>query len=229
MAGRVKRRIGRRDGAATRKQLVAAARQTIEQEGLQALRWRDVASQVNVSPGAPYRHFKHGPPELVAAVATEGFRDLVDHLAAKPTAADPLDRIMEVSLRYVQFGTEKPHLYRALFSPTLADPLEHYREWAAESKIDESTYETYDGLADAKRHAFMAIVEPLHSAQEAGVVRLGRVDEYGLAVAALVHGLVGEFIDEGLAGRESRGRPWSPTRRAMSRRIIELLVSGLTS
>jgi hypothetical protein len=41
--------------------------------------------------------------------------------------------------------------------------------------------------------------------------------------------LVGEFIDEGLGGRQSRDGAWSETRREMSREIVGLLLTGLNA
>jgi hypothetical protein len=43
----------------------------------------------------------------------------------------------------------------------------------------------------------------------------------------MLHGLVGEFIDEGLGGRQSRDGAWSEARRGVSDGIINLLLAGL--
>jgi hypothetical protein len=78
-----------------------------------------------------------------------------------------------------------------------------------------------------KEQAFEALLAPLRSARTAGALKEGSIEEFGLALSALLHGLVGEFIDEGLGGRQSQKQPWSKVRRDMARRMIELLLAGI--
>lgn len=211
----------------TKAALIQAARRILETQGFPALTLRAVAKEVGVSHMAPYRHFPHGYTELLAAAAIEGFGEMIAFLDARPVAAEPRRRIFEVALRYVQFGVERPHLYRALFSAQLAEPLESFAEWLADGTIGPASHDTYRRLHETKLEAFAAIVGPLAEAQRAGVLRAGNPGEFGLALAALVHGLVGEFIDEGLGGRLSRQAPWSRVRRGMSHRIVELMLTGM--
>jgi AcrR family transcriptional regulator len=211
-----------------RPEFVAAARRIVEDHGLAKLTWRSTAEAVGVSQTAGYRYFRDGLTELLAAMAIGGFRDLITYINRSPIAKGARDRVVEVSLRYVQFGVENPDLYRALFSPLLAGPLELNKERFDEGQIQRSSHDTYAELQRVKvEEAFGSIVEPLRIAQRAGILGGDDPAEYGLALAALVHGLVGEFIDEGLGLKQSRGNPWSAARRSMSRRIVELMLSGL--
>jgi len=217
----------------TRASLVKEATRILEAEGYQSLSLRSAAKAAGLSPAAPYRHFEHGVPELLAVVAESGFREMIAELeralAESSQSPDPRERITEVGLAYVRFGVERPDLYRALFSSQLAGPLE-FREklWEA-GEISYSSRRAYESLAAVKQVAFEALAAPLRNAQEKGALKKGDIEDFGLALAALVHGLVGEFIDEGLGGRQSQKQPWSKVRREMARRMIELLLNGIAA
>jgi AcrR family transcriptional regulator len=217
----------------TRANLVREATRILEADGYQSLSLRSAAKAAGVSPAAPYRHFEHGVPELLAVVAESGFREMIAELeraSAEPSkSSDPRERIIEVGLAYVRFGVERPDLYRALFSSQLAGPLE-FRErlWEA-GEISYSSRKAYESLAGVKQMAFEALSAPLRNAREKGALKEGDLDDFGLALAALLHGLVGEFIDEGLGGRQSQKQPWSKIRRDMARRMIELLLNGIAA
>jgi AcrR family transcriptional regulator len=211
----------------TREKLLAHARTILNKEGYHGLTMRSAAKAAGLSPGAPYRHFAHGFQELLASLAIEGFEDLVALLERSAKSDDPRERIVEVALAYVRFGVERPDLYRAMFSSQLAGPLDAFEELFQSGQISFSSRRTYASLAAFKVEAFERLVGPLDYAREAGVLKPGDTREFALALAALLHGLVGEFIDEGLGLRMSRKQPWSKTRREMSRSIVDMLLSGL--
>jgi AcrR family transcriptional regulator len=214
----------------TRASLVKEATRILETEGYQSLSLRSAAKAAGLSPAAPYRHFENGAPELVAVIAESGFRDLIADLqkAARTSESnDPREKIIDVALAYIRFGVERPDIYRALFSAQLAKPLEFHEHLWETGEISFSSRKTYENLAATKNVAFQALVDPLRDAQIKGVLKEGNVEEFGLALAALLHGLVGEFIDEGLGGRQSLKHPWSRVRKEMARRMIELLLAGI--
>lgn len=213
----------------TRASLVKEATRILENDGYASLSLRSAAKAAGLSPAAPYRHFEHGAPELLAVVAETGFRDLIAELGKtfQGQALDPREEIIEVALAYVRFGVERPDLYRALFSAQLAKPLEFREHLWETGEISFSSRKTYESLATAKESAFEALLAPLRYAQTRGALKEGNLEEFGLALAALLHGLVGEFIDEGLGARQSQKQPWSKVRRDMARRMIELLLAGI--
>ena len=212
----------------TRASLVKEATRILESAGYQSLSLRSAAKAAGLSPAAPYRHFEHGVPELLAVVAESGFREMIAELErAASGSSDPRERIIEVGLAYVRFGVERPDYYRALFSSQLAGPLEFREQLWEAGDISYSSRKAYESLAAVKRGAFEALAAPLRYAQQKGTLKKGDAEEFALALAALLHGLVGEFIDEGLGGRQSQKQPWSKVRRDMARRMIELLLTGL--
>src|SRR5438105_2598585 len=214
----------------TRAKLVSEATRLLETGGYETLSLRSAAKAAGLSPAAPYRHFEHGAPELLAVVAESGFKDMIaelERVAKSSESSSPRERIIDVSLAYVRFGVDRPDLYRALFSSQLAEPLEMHEKLWESGEISFSSRKTYESLAAVKQRAFEALIAPLRDAQRKGALKKGDVDEFGLALAALVHGLVGEFIDEGLGRSESQKQPWSKVRKEMARRMIELLLGGL--
>ena len=95
--------------------LVAAARTILEKEGIEALSLRAVARAVGVSPAAPYHHFAD-KDALLAAVATEGFRDLTAAMEQRMTReTEPTRRFLGTGAGYVAFATANPALFRLMF------------------------------------------------------------------------------------------------------------------
>jgi AcrR family transcriptional regulator len=96
--------------------LVAAARQILDENGLQAIGLRETARRVGVSATAAYRHFT-SKEDLLASVAAEGFRELgaaMEHATRGPT---PLSR---AGLAYIKFAQQNRGLFRLMFGPVLA-------------------------------------------------------------------------------------------------------------
>jgi AcrR family transcriptional regulator len=93
---------------------LGAARELLEEDGATALSLRAVARRAGVSPGAPYRHYADRDA-LISAVATVGYRELAEHLAAAhPTPSTP-DDLAAVAVAYVQFALARPALFRVMF------------------------------------------------------------------------------------------------------------------
>lgn len=227
MAKKEARKEEATDEPDTKRAIAREARRILDASGLDGLSVRAAAKAAGLSSGAPYRHFAHGLPELLAWIAEEGFLELIGAMEKAPRVSGARERVLEVGLRYVEFGVTNPDLYRVLFSHRLARPLEFFDVMFQAGEIPHSSSETYRRLADVKLVAFATLVEPLAEAQDAGVLREGAPEDFGLALAAMAHGLVGEFIDEGLGGRQSAEEAWSGTRREMSRDVLELLMNGL--
>ena len=211
-------------GSQLRDSLTRHALRLVEEHGPDGLTLRAVARAAEASHNAPYIYFPGGVIELLAVVAIHGFEAFIAALEHSPVKSDPVERTHEVVRRYVRFGVERPQLYRAMFHARLADSLEN---------PDDSTLpaarapETFLTLRMLKVEAYELLVAPLFALESKGSLRAGNPREFGLAVAALAHGLVGEFIDEGLEGRASRLQPWSKPRREMTAAITDMLLHGL--
>jgi AcrR family transcriptional regulator len=149
--------------------LVRAAMELLEESGERALSLRAVARRAGVSPAAPYRHYSDREA-LVSAVATVGYRELAERLAAAhPSPATP-EELADAAIAYVQFALDRPALFRIMFG----EPCE--------GDNDER-----DAATAAVTHYVRAIVERTFPRAD--------VEALATAIWALVHGLAFLHLD----------------------------------
>jgi AcrR family transcriptional regulator len=96
--------------------LVAAARQILDESGMQAVGLRETARRVGVSATAAYRHFA-SKEDLLASVAAEGFHELGAAMEGATRGPNSLSR---AGLAYVEFAQQNRGLFRLMFGPVLA-------------------------------------------------------------------------------------------------------------
>ncbi|MCJ1706776.1 TetR/AcrR family transcriptional regulator [Microbacterium sp. VKM Ac-2923] len=109
--------------AATRRSLLDAARELLNEGGPSRVTLREVGARAAVSRGAPYRHFAD-KESLLAAVGAESWDRITDQLA-QIHAAPPADRavLLKSALRaLIEVGTEEPEVYRAMFTVPASNP-----------------------------------------------------------------------------------------------------------
>jgi len=97
----------------TKRAVVAAARDMIESDGLDALSLRKLAASLGVTAPALYAHVG-SKRELLQAVAEDVFTEVLDRFRGIPEG-DPLMRIRSMSAQYVSYAREHPHLFRTMF------------------------------------------------------------------------------------------------------------------
>lgn len=112
---RPRRRARRGDGPALRGQILAAARDLLEETGSEdAVSIRSVAARVGVSTPSIYLHFAD-KAQLIDAVCEAVFAELDEQMmAASATADDPLEALRRFGLQYVAFAQAHPEQYRIL-------------------------------------------------------------------------------------------------------------------
>jgi AcrR family transcriptional regulator len=142
-----------------------AARAILDEGGPDTVGLRETARRVGVSATAAYRHFA-SKEDLLASVATEGFRELLEHMEAARDASAPL---ASLGLAYVAFAQEKRGLFRLMFGPVLAERAK------------------YPQLEEAARAAFGALERAADTEDGQSPKALGDW--------ALVHGLAALAID----------------------------------
>lgn len=103
--------------AALRARLIGAARAAIEEGGLESLRARELAAGAECSVGAIYNAFGD-LGGLAAAANGETFRELGAHVSRAVEAAGaqpPTERLVTMSLAYLDYARAHPRRWRALF------------------------------------------------------------------------------------------------------------------
>jgi AcrR family transcriptional regulator len=99
-----------------RREILAASRQIITEEGFSALTMRKLAERIGYSPAAIYLHFRNRD-QIAHEVSREGYADLLAALteAAASSARDPVSRLRALCQAYVRFGLENPQTYSLIF------------------------------------------------------------------------------------------------------------------
>jgi AcrR family transcriptional regulator len=143
--------------------LVLAAMELLEESGETELPLRAVARRAGVSPAAPYRHYADREA-LISAVATVGYRELAERLAAAHPSPSTPEQLASVAVAYVLFALERPALFRIMFSePCDRDNAERVAATAAVSQyvraIVERTFPQAD--TEALATAIWALVHGL--------------------------------------------------------------------
>jgi AcrR family transcriptional regulator len=112
--------------------LLGAARQILDENGLQAVGLRETARRVGVSATAAYRHFTN-KEDLLASVAAQGFHELAAAMQNATRGATPLVR---AGLAYIEFANENRGLFRVMFGPVLAERTKYPALQAASSAVE---------------------------------------------------------------------------------------------
>jgi AcrR family transcriptional regulator len=104
-----------RERAQRHQLIITAARELAEAEGWEAVTTRRLAERVEYSQPVLYSHF-NGKDAIVSAVAIDGFGELATHLRrARQAAPEPGQALRAVCRAYLDFATERPALYQAMF------------------------------------------------------------------------------------------------------------------
>lgn len=178
-----------------RQTLLAAAVEHIEREGTEGLSLRALAREAGVSPTAPYRHFE-SRQALLAALATEGFRELCARMETDPERLrrEPVPAFFEAGIAYVTYARDNGVKYHLMFGDTIGDFSDH----AELLEAAEACYGRFEAI--------------LLAGIEAGVLLQIPVRELGAAVWSMVHGIAGMLI----AGERKRVTAGAEELRAMA-------------
>jgi AcrR family transcriptional regulator len=174
--------------------IIAAARDLLEDGGLEAVSMAGIAERVGVRAPSLYKHFgdRRG---LLAAVATEVALDLGRELTAAVDAAgpDPSAKLDALAMAYRSFALAKPRAAALLFAG-LAPGVEPAPEANATASrpvlhVAEALVGPASALAAAR--VLTAFAYGFTSMESAGAFRLGgNVEEaYRLGISVLLAGL----------------------------------------
>jgi AcrR family transcriptional regulator len=111
-----------------RAELLGTAIEQLRDKGVEDLSLRALARAVGVSQTAPYRHFAD-KNELLAAMATSGYRDLLYALrkAGDATNDCPQEQLFAFAHTYVAYAASNPQLFKLMFGPAV-QPTTKYPE-----------------------------------------------------------------------------------------------------
>lgn len=101
-----------------REALIEAALDALERGGADAVGFSALSRTLGVSQAAPYRHFADRE-DLLAAVATRGFRISTAWVQAAVDAEDGRTRLARIGHAYLAFGLGHVELYRLMYASRL--------------------------------------------------------------------------------------------------------------
>ena len=183
----------------SRDEIVVAARDILERDGLDAVTMQSVAARVGVRAPSLYKHVADRPA-LIRAVITSVTDDLASALAVRRPSPDALDDLRAIARRYRMFVRANPAGYALLFarpsSGTEPDPVVLAALGAPIVAAATRIVGEDEGLAAAR--TFVAWAHGFTSLEGAGGFRLG-----GDLDAAYADGI--EIVLAGISGRATRG------------------------
>ena len=101
----------------TRNEILAAALALTESTGIDGWTMRQLADQVDYTPGAIYRYFEN-KAALVAVLRAGAAAELGRRLLTVPSDIAPLERLSALAMTYVEFACDEPAQFRLLFMAT---------------------------------------------------------------------------------------------------------------
>lgn len=158
--------------------LLAAATEMLEDVGAAGLALRQVAERAGLSRQAPYNHFAN-KEAMLAELAGGGFEALTQRMQ-DGAGGSAFDRLVAAADAYIEFGTERPALFRLMFGRELVDLRQH---------------------PDARTKADAALA---HLSAIIGQLVDGPVADATLVAWSLVHGYTELCIEVGVEGPEAR-------------------------
>jgi AcrR family transcriptional regulator len=188
-----------------RRALIEATLELVGERGPKGFTLAEAARRAGVSSAAPYRHFA-SKEDLLAAVAEQGFVDL--HAALEEIASligDPEPRLLALGVGYVRWAARHPAYYQVMFGSDLKRP-EH------------------DGWMTAGLRAFAVLLDAIHDAQVAGVLRRSGPEMVAGPVWALLHGVASLHV-----GRDFEHVGVTEPIEELAERSLRALMTGLRS
>jgi AcrR family transcriptional regulator len=115
----------------------------IKKNGFYDFSMRDIAKNLGVSHGAPYKHFET-KENLLAAIAEEGFLILTNQVEQikENSPKDSLESLFKIAVLYIQFGSDYPEYYKLMFGGIIKKAENYPSLFEASTK----SYNTFKSL-----------------------------------------------------------------------------------
>lgn len=96
------------------KRILNGARKIFLEKGYEQTSMRNIASEINYSPGLLYFYFKD-KGEIFHELHREGFQLLLNQLKVLNTVADPFERLKAMGRIFIQFAQDNKDYYNLMF------------------------------------------------------------------------------------------------------------------
>lgn len=107
------------------KLILDAARKVFLEKGYEQTSIRNIANEINYSPGSLYFYFKD-KSEIFHELHKEGFNLLMSRLKVLAKVSDPFERLKAIGLNFIEFAQEHRDYYNLMF--IVEEPVNASRE-----------------------------------------------------------------------------------------------------
>lgn len=151
------------------------------EEGFSKVSVRKIAERVQYSPTTLYLYFKD-KNEILFYCCESGFKKMLEHNIALGLINDPIERLHQMGVNYLNFGLENPEYYDLMFiqEAPMSALIDMGAGWSS---------------GDQALEALKMIVQ---DAMDKGVLVPAKVETVAMAVWSMVHGLVSLAIRQRL-------------------------------
>jgi AcrR family transcriptional regulator len=169
-----------------RKRILDAARKIFLEKGYEKASIRNIANEINYSPGMIYFHFID-KSEIFHELHKEGFRLLLAQLKILDKVADPFERLKAVGRVFIQFAQDNKDYYNLMF---------------IEEPIGKKTPE--DGGFQIAQEAINNLLELVKECQEKGRFKSLDVEYFSFMFLSSVHGICALFCKDRTANFQNK-------------------------
>jgi len=108
--------------------ILDAARKIFLEKGYEQTGIRNIAEEIDYSPGTIYLYFKE-KDEIFHALHEEGFRRFLSSMAPLQHVSDPFERLKAMGKVYMQFARENKDFYDLMFIMKAPMNMEEHDKW----------------------------------------------------------------------------------------------------
>ena len=156
-----------------KKRILEAAKKLFLEQGFEKTSIRNIAEEIEYSPGTIYLYFKD-KNDLLFALHQEAFIGLIGALQSPYRFESAIDQLEDMGHRYIKFANENPELYDLMF--IMNAPLD--------------SLECKDEVWDDGQRAFDLLRFLVAQCQTEGYLTTYEVDDASLMIWSFIHGLV---------------------------------------
>ncbi len=151
------------------------------EEGFSKVSVRKIAERIQYSPTTLYLYFKD-KNEILFYCCESGFKKMLEQNIALGLISDPIERLHQMGINYLNFGLENPQYYDLMFiqEAPMATLTDMGAGWSS---------------GDQALEALKIIVQ---DAMDKGLLVPAKVETVAMAVWSMVHGLVSLAIRQRL-------------------------------
>jgi AcrR family transcriptional regulator len=159
------------------KRILNGARKVFLEKGYEQTSMRNIANEINYSPGSLYFYFKD-KSEIFHELHKEGFQLLLNQLKVLDKVADPFERLKANGRVFIQFAKENKDYYNLMFI------------------VDEPTKMPESGGFKIAQEAINQLSSVVKECQQKGMFKGMDTEDFTFMMLSLLHGICALFCKD---------------------------------